>query len=200
MGTITVTPMSGITWTIDGTVVTTSVTTLPAADHTYQVVATAGSGYDFGDGVTTRTFGLVIAPATDCGTVLVATPVAPEVTQSSKCGVQGSYTIPTTAGLTYLLDGTAVSAGTHQGPVSGTITAKADTGWTLADPSWSFALAVTAAKACTSDVPPAETTSTTLPKTGLPTASLATAGALALLLGLALMGVASRRPVADPTI
>ena len=151
--------------------------------------------------------------------VVVVTPVNPTVVPSALCEVQGTYTIPSTTGVTYLLDGTAVAAGDYKGPESGTVTAQAQAGYTLSTTTWSYALNVAAAEICAAEAPtetvtPAGTTTPTettaaaetaavaettaaLPKTGAPTAILAAAGALALLLGLSMLAIGTRRPRAD---
>lgn len=62
-------------------------------------------------------------PTTPAPTEVTA--VAPQVDQADECETNGTLTIPDTAGVQYLLDGEPVAAGTHSGPLSGTITAEA---------------------------------------------------------------------------
>jgi hypothetical protein len=85
-----------------------------------------------------------------------ATAVAPEVVQSEACEVEGSYTIPVTAGVLYLLDGEPLTAGTHDGPVSGLVTAVEVEGYVLANPDFEFELLVEPAEACPPEVLPTE--------------------------------------------
>lgn len=201
-GTYTIPTTPGIAYLLDGKAVTAGSHTGPASGT---VTATALDGYRLAD--TTWSFALSLPAAVACPTVVVVTPVNPTVVQSTVCEVEGSYTIPTTTGITYLLDGTAVTAGMHMGPAKGTVTAQAKSGYTLSTTTWSFALNLAAAGACAVEAPttttPTTTTPTTttttesstsaLPKTGSSTATLAGAAALALLLGTALV-LAARRP------
>jgi hypothetical protein len=82
------------------------------------------------------------------GCAVQVTPVTPTAVQSANCGVQGSYTIPDTASVQYLLDGQDVAPGTYDGPASGTVTAVATGNNTMSNPSWSFQLNLTSAQAC----------------------------------------------------
>ena len=201
-GTYTIPSTTGITYLLDGTAIAAGTHQGPASGT---VTATALDGYTLAD--TTWSYALSLPAAAACPASVVVTPAAPTVVQSTLCEIEGTYTIPSTAGVTYLLDGVAVSAGTHIGPASGTVTAQAQTGYSLTTTTWSYALSVPAAQTCAVEAPtettpsattPTETAATTtLPKTGAPTAALATAGALALLLGATLMAVGSRRPVRD---
>lgn len=186
----------------------------------YTVTATATQGYVI-DG--TSSWDITVLPMlTGAVCLTTVTPVAPTVAPSAICEVQGTYTIPATTGITYLLDGKVVAAGTHGGPASGLVTATANEGYTLSDASWKYQLTVAAPELCPAAVvepptgtttptevtPPAETVTpaetpaaaeptAALPKTGASTSALAAAGALALLLGLALLAGGTRRPRAD---
>lgn len=115
---------------------------------TVTVTATAASGFVFADGTTTKTttHTFPTIASLECGTD--ATPVAPTVVQSEECEVDGSYTIPATAGVQYQLDGVNIAAGTYSGPETGTVTAVALAGHELTDPAFSFALNVAAAEEC----------------------------------------------------
>lgn len=76
------------------------------------------------------------------------TAVAPTVDDSEACDVEGTYTVPATAGVQYLLDGVPIAAGTYEGPESGTVTAQAVAPATLTNPAFSFALDLDPAEAC----------------------------------------------------
>ncbi len=181
-GTYTIPEIVGVTYWVDGE---------PIAAGTYDgpfsgtISATADQGYVLPEGE--WSFALELAAAEACPVIVIVTPVDPTVTQSDTCEVEGSYTIPTTAGVTYLLDGAPIAAGTYPGPASGTITASAQEGSELVDSSWSFDLALAAAAAC-ADNPG------TLPNTGSSALGLGTVGAIVILLGamLAVLGVRRR--------
>jgi hypothetical protein len=211
-GTYTIPATTGITYLLAGT---------PIAANTYQgpvsgtVTAQADTGYTLS--TTNWSYALSVPAAVACPAtvVVVVTPVNPTVAPSAKCNVQGTYTIPATTGITYLLGTTVKAAGTYDGPASGLVTATANEGYTLSTSSWSYQLTVAAPEICPAavvdtptavvDAPTATTTGTTptaettaaLPKTGFPTAALAGAAALALLLGVGLLAVGTRRPQAD---
>jgi hypothetical protein len=102
------------------------------------VTFTAASGYYLTTGPT------LTAPLTDVPCPSKVTAVAPTVDQSEDCGVEGSYTIPSTTGVQYLLDGMPVQPGTYEGPVAGTVTAQALGDTVLTDPTFSYALDVAA--------------------------------------------------------
>jgi serine protease len=99
-------------------------------------------------------YDLVVAPAADCPPT--ATPVAPTVAQSEVCDVEGTYTIPVTPGVQYLLDGVEIAAGDYTGPKTGTLTAEGVEGTVLTDPEWSFDLDVLAAADCPEVLPTEE--------------------------------------------
>lgn len=128
---------------------------------TYTVVARAVEGSKFADDTTTKSFGsYTVRGATgDCPVFVTAVP--PTVTISTHCGVEGSYTIPATAGVQYLLDGSPVAAGTHSGPATGTVTAVGLGSTVLTNPGFSFALVLPPAVQCppgTTEVTPAAPT------------------------------------------
>jgi hypothetical protein len=80
------------------------------------------------------------------------TPADPEVAQSTECEVEGELVIPNTGGVKYLLDGEEIAAGSHTGPISGTLTAEALDGHKLTNPEWSFEVDIAAAEDCPYDV------------------------------------------------
>ncbi len=113
-------------------------------------------GDEFSDGqersvvIVANTEKLTPEPGVDqCPAPSGPTAVAPAVTQASACEVEGSYTIPTTEGVQYLLDNQPIAAGTYPGPASGTITAVATAeGVALTNPGFSYALNVDPAAEC----------------------------------------------------
>lgn len=117
-------------------------------EETGTVTFTPEEGY-YLDGPETLT-----ADWTDEPCPLEATPVEPTVVQSEECDVEGSYTIPATAGVLYLLDEEPIEPGTYAGPVAGVLTAEpvGDTILTIED--WSFDLVVEPAEVC--EVAPTE--------------------------------------------
>lgn len=86
------------------------------------------------------------------------TAVAPEVDAADECETNGTFTIPDTEGVQYLLDGAPIAAGTHSGPVDGTITAEATGDAVLTNEDFMFELELTEALPCevlpTEDVAP----------------------------------------------
>lgn len=122
-----------------------SATVVWSIDEDGHLIATAVAGA-FTDGSTTQDYGLPVETDTEaCPTV---TAVAPTVVAPPACGVQGSYTIPSTPGVQYLLDGQPIAPGTYAGPASGTITAVASGTVPLDNPGFSFSLRVRAAGVC----------------------------------------------------
>lgn len=96
------------------------------------------------------------APWTDKPCPTRATAVAPLVDGSDDCEVEGSYTIRSTPGVQYLLDGVAIAAGTYDGPVSGVLTAQGIGDTVLTNPDFEVALEVEEAEECPVEVLPAE--------------------------------------------
>ncbi len=173
-GSYTVPAVSGVTYLLDGQ---------PLKPGTYTgalsgtVTASAVDGYVLQG---TSTFPVIVTPAATCPTVVTA--VAPTVTASSACDVPGSYTVPAITGVTYLLDGQPLNAGTHTGSFTGTLTAVADAGYVLTGLG-SFPVTVSPAAVCpvvvpdvvpqTPTVPPVVTTPTgLLPSVGVSAAFL----------------------------
>jgi len=87
-----------------------------------------------------------------------ATPVNPVVTVSEACGVADFLQVPTTPGVNYMLGNDVVNGGTITGPASGVITAVAQAGFQLTDPSWSFAFDLKAGSPCPGVVTPVSPT------------------------------------------
>ncbi len=113
-------------------------------DHTGATQTYAGLNWPTGEGIW----------GAGCAVPVLTTAVAPTVVQSTECDVEGTYTIPPTTGVQYLLDGDEIAAGTYDGPASGTITAEALTGYVLTNPTFSFTLNVAAAADCYVPPPP----------------------------------------------
>jgi hypothetical protein len=137
---------------------------VPADDETFDWSVVDGvltaqiipANTQFADQSTTHSYGT----ATDSGTACPpntprVTAVSPGVTQSSTCDVEGSYTIPSTDGVQYFLNGSPVTVGNHVGPASGTITAAVVGNNVLTNPEFSFDLEVAAAEDCIVTPPPA---------------------------------------------
>lgn len=117
-------------------------------EETGTVTFTPVEGY-YLDGPETLT-----AEWTDVPCPLEVTPVEPTVVQSEECDVEGSYTIPETAGVQYLLDGEPIEAGTYPGPEAGVLTAEPIGNTVLTIEDWSFDLVVEPAEVC--EVAPTE--------------------------------------------
>jgi hypothetical protein len=95
----------------------------------YRFVVTAKPGYHFDGSSAVTLEGTIDDSDRSCE----ATPVAPKLTTSQECGVVDTYTIPTTPGVVYLVDGEAVDAGTYDLPAGAevVVTAKAAQGHRL---------------------------------------------------------------------
>lgn len=119
--------------------------TFEVDEETGVVTFTAAEGFVFADEETTAT---LTAPWTDEPCPIEVTPVAPTVAASDECEIEGSYTVPDTEGVQYLLDGEAVAPGTYPGPESGLITAEPVGDAVLTDPEFEFTLALDAAEEC----------------------------------------------------
>ena len=96
----------------------------------YRFVVTAKPGYVFGEGNAAVT---LTGTIDDSNRSCEATPQAPQLTTTEECGVVDTYTIPSTLGVVYLVDGEAVDAGTYDLPEGTTIavTAEAAEGYRL---------------------------------------------------------------------
>jgi hypothetical protein len=77
------------------------------------------------------------------------TPVTPTVVQASACDIEGFLTVPATTGVGYFFNGEPIAAGKHEGPLSGTVTAKALDGFELTGTS-SWPVLIPAVVACES--------------------------------------------------
>lgn len=97
-----------------------------------------------------------------------ASPKAPEVVQSTECNVEGTFAVTPVDGVSYFFDGEPTSG--YTGPVSGTLTAKADEGYVLTDSEWSYQVNIPAAETCppVTPVPPVTTPPTTVPPVTTP--------------------------------
>ena len=84
----------------------------------YRFVVTAKPGYVFGEGNAEVT---LTGTIDDSNRSCEATPQAPQLTTSEECGVVDTYTIPSTLGVVYLVDGEAVDAGTYELPEGTTV-------------------------------------------------------------------------------
>jgi hypothetical protein len=128
---------------------------------THHVVARTATGFTFPGDTTTHDYGTVTVGARTGDRPVHATAVEPTVTVSTQCGVGGSYTIPATPGVQYLLDGRPVAAGTYSGPVTGTVTATGLGGTVLTNPDFRYELVVPPVLQCppgTTEVTPAAPT------------------------------------------
>ena len=179
--TFTIPATTGVTYLVDGEPIEPGTYSSPT---TGTITAQAQQGYALSN--SEWSFTLDLPATTACPTVV--TPVDPTVDPSTTCGVEGSYTIASTEGIEYLLDGVVVTAGSHEGPASGTITARALEGFTLADAEWSFGLELPAAEDC--QLP---STGGKLPQTGAQVGWIVGGGAAALLAGLVLVLAGRRR-------
>lgn len=183
-GSVTIPSTTGLRYLLDGTVIASGVHAGPLAGT---VTAEALEGYTLAN---PQWSVAIDVPAADaCPVIVVVTPVAPTVVPSTTCGVEGTWTVPSTTGVQYLLDGEPIAAGTYDGPESGTVTAAATTGYTLSVPGWSFALTLTAADTCS-----LPSTGGSLPQTGGDPAPMSGVAALLLALGAGLVVATTRRP------
>ncbi|MGH3369912.1 MAG: hypothetical protein ACRDPR_07905 [Nocardioidaceae bacterium] len=119
--------------------------TFEVDEETGVVTFTAAEGFVFADEETTAT---LTAAWTDVPCPRQATPVEPAVEASDECEVEGSYTVPETEGVEYLLDGEDLAPGTYSGPESGLITAEPVGDVLLTDPDFEFALDLDPAEEC----------------------------------------------------
>ena len=172
---------ASVTYSKDGNTVTATT----AAPYIFS----ATTGWTISPDGRTATYQVTYTPAQGCVAAVIVTPVAPTVTQSTECNAEGTYTIPTTTGVVYLVNGTVTPAGSYGGPITDAkVTAQAESGYALSDSAWSSSVTLTAATACT--IPE---TGGTLPKTGSSAPQLALLGVAALLLGSLLLALGARR-------
>lgn len=195
-GSFTIAETEGVTYFLDGVEIAAGTHSGPVSGT---ITAEAQDGYELTD--PEFSVEIEVPAAEECDETVTA--VNPTVAQSSACEVEGSYTIPTTVGVNYLLNGIAIAAGTYAGPATGTITAQAQDGYELTNPDFSFALNVAAAEKCTEVevivVPPKTPPKTevlpveVLPFTGIDTDVLFAASVLLVGAGLVLIGATRKR-------
>jgi hypothetical protein len=147
-GSITLTPVTGIDYQIDGVAASGTVVEAPG---TYTVTATAEAGFTI-DGPTS--FTVTVHAAANCGNHVTA--VAPIVTDQSCSGpgshTDGSITITAVTGIDYQIDGVPASPGTiTEAPGTYTVTATPQAGFTIDGPT-SFTVTIHAAGDCVSHV------------------------------------------------
>ena len=143
-GTYTIPATTGVQYLLDGVAIAAGEYDGPEEG---EITAVALTGYELAN--PDFSFMLDVDPAEECDTSSHrVTAVDPTVVQSTRCDVEGSYTIPATTGVQYLLDDVAIAAGTYSGPKSGEITAEALHGYKLTNPDFSFALNVAPAADC----------------------------------------------------
>lgn len=145
-GDIVISPVAtkGISYSVSGMVVTAT------ADGSHRIGPS--QGWVVNGAGTSATY-TVTATAPDC--TVEATPVAPTLSQSQQCGVEGSYTIPAVTGVEYVVDGVKVAAGTYPGPFVGTVTARPATGYAFdGASSVDYQVEVAPAQACPTVVTP----------------------------------------------
>lgn len=149
-GTYTIPVTTGVQYLLDGVAIAAGEYDGPVEGV---ITAEALTGYELAN--PDFSFMLDVDPAEECDTPSHrVTAVDPTVVQSTRCDVEGSYTIPATEGVQYLLDDAAIAAGTYSGPKSGEITAEALQGYKLTNPDFSFALNVAPAADCPPPPPP----------------------------------------------
>lgn len=119
-GSIAFTLTPGVKFYLNGSLVSSANMSLP--DGTYQVSATAASGYRLVG--YTGPWSLVVSDAGDC--IVTVTPVAPTAESITQCGMYGSIDIPEVDGVTYTVDGNGRTG-------VNTVTATATAGHKLTD-------------------------------------------------------------------
>ncbi len=118
------------------------------------ITAVAQAGFELTD--PSWSFAFDLAAGDPCPGVV--TPVNPVVTVSEACGVADFLQVPTTPGVNYMLGNDVVNGSTITGPAAGVITAVAQAGFQLTDPSWSFAFDLKAGSPCPGVVTPVSPT------------------------------------------
>ncbi|MFC7486592.1 hypothetical protein ACOCJ7_10175 [Knoellia sp. CPCC 206453] len=130
-------------------------------------------GFELVEGAKTE-FPIDVAPAEVCDTLV--TPVAPEISQSDECEVNGTVTIPEIEGVSYFVEDEELEPGTYEGPADVTITAAASEGYTLTGTS-SWDVVLTEAQECEEGSTPAPTpTGTPTPRPSYPPLAYTGAG------------------------
>lgn len=146
-GTLTLAPVEGIQYLLDGEVVEGVL----EGPLTGTLTAEALPGFVL---TTPFEFPVNLSAALEC-----VTPFTPEVVEAGECGVADTIAIPETEGVQYLLDGEVIEAGIIEGPLSGLITAEALEGFEL-DTALYVEFDLAGAVDC-----PEETTTTTVVET-----------------------------------
>jgi hypothetical protein len=125
-GSYTIPTTAGVVYKVNGSIATNGTYTI-ASPQTVTVNAYPQSGYVL-DGADTWTHNF-----TDPGNCLEEVTAAPVIFSDMRCGLDGSYTIPRTRGVNYLVDGSVVAGGrvTIGSPQSVTVTALAQDGFSL---------------------------------------------------------------------
>ncbi|MFP4513329.1 MAG: hypothetical protein ACLFRV_10340 [Acidimicrobiales bacterium] len=121
------------------------------------LTAEADEGYKLNDPDWEFTFDL--AAAEPCPEEVA--PGEPGVNQSEECEVEGTLVIPDTGGVVYLLDtgegDEVIEPGTHEGPISGTLSVEAEEGHVLVgDDDFPMEIDIAAAEDCPPPPPPPE--------------------------------------------
>jgi len=196
----TIPATTGVSYQVNGT--TTPAGTYPAASgSTVTVVAIAKPGYTL-SGVTAFSHTYPVAPTCTTAT----SPQSPTYAEDSCVGSSPSgatYTIPTTAGVSYEVEGVSKSAGSYPATAGSTvtITAVAQPGYTLTGTT-SFSHTFTAAPTCAAPPPPrndtpglvfTETPGLAFTGTAMPVAATLGIGVLILALGVAALVLTARR-------
>jgi uncharacterized repeat protein (TIGR01451 family) len=136
----TVPTTTGVSYLVDGVATASGTVVYGTAPDTDTITAVALSGYVLSNPAFSATM-TFLADAAACAP---ATAVAPDPVVASTCS-QGTithshYTVPTTTGVGYLVDGVATASGTvvyGTAPDTDTITAVALAGYTLSNPAFS---------------------------------------------------------------
>ncbi|MDZ7677501.1 MAG: hypothetical protein U5K29_03000 [Acidimicrobiales bacterium] len=144
-GTFEIPDTEGVQYLLDGDPIEAGIYDGPESGT---LTAEAEAGYELTN--SQWSFPVVLPAAIDC---TEATPVDPQVSDAPRCDLPGQVHILSSQGVTYLLDGEPIEAGTHDGPISGTLTAVADEGFVLEDESWSYEIDVAGVEPCDDAAP-----------------------------------------------
>lgn len=155
---------------------------------TFEVTAKAKPGFELSEELDIT---ITLDPADDC-----VTAVPPTVTEGEACGVNDSFTIPSTEGVIYFVNGEVAEAeAVFNTPGSYTITVQAADGFELTNPDFRGVITLDAGKPC-----PVVTTPTTTPEE-LPFTGLHSDVMAALAVGMVALGglalALSRKPEED---
>lgn len=111
-GTYTIPTVTGVEYYIGETKVAAGVYTV-SVGSTITVTAMAAEGYQLADVVSTWSFTYTVPSAESCVLGAVSTTPAPVIFTPATCSVLGYYTVPTTVGIKYYVDGKVIAAGAH---------------------------------------------------------------------------------------